>query len=62
MKSVLQELAGKGLVYGLGFSFNGLVAFILIPFFTGRLTAGEYGRYAIAEMVLNLILVFLGEG
>src|SRR6266567_2342267 len=62
MKSALGELTGKGLVYGLGASFNGLVSFILIPFFTGRLSATEYGRYAIAEMVLNLILVLLGLG
>src|SRR3989442_4566354 len=62
MKGALAELAEKGLVYGLGASFNGLVAFILIPFFTSRLTAREYGRYAIAEMVLSLILVILGLG
>src|SRR5437773_12026830 len=62
MKSALRELTSKGLVYGLGASFNGLVGFLLIPFFTGRLSAAEYGRYAIAEMVLNLILVLLGLG
>src|SRR5207244_8457909 len=62
MKSALGELTIKGLVYGLGASFNGLVGFLLIPFFTGRLSAAEYGRYAIAEMVLNLILVLLGLG
>src|SRR5437762_9286913 len=62
LKSALNELAGKGLVYGVGASFNGLVSFILIPFFTNRLTAAEYGRYAIAEMVLNLILVLLALG
>ena len=62
MKSALRELTSKGLVYGLGASFNGLVSFLLIPFFTGRLSATEYGRYAIAEMVLNLILVLLGLG
>src|SRR5438477_12591761 len=62
MKAVLQELASKGAIYGLGASFNSLVGFLLIPFFTGRLSATEYGRYAIAEMVLNLILVLLGLG
>jgi O-antigen/teichoic acid export membrane protein len=62
MKTALQELAGKGIIYGLGASFNGLVSFLLIPFFTGRLTAREYGRYAIAEMVLSLILVLLSLG
>src|SRR5213593_3046804 len=62
MKSALGELTSKGLVYGLGASFNGLVSFILIPFFTNRLSATEYGRYAIAEMVLNLILVLLALG
>src|SRR5689334_23267894 len=62
LKDALAELAGKGLVYGIGASFNGLVAFILIPFFTNQLTAAEYGRYAIAEAVLNLILVLLGLG
>src|SRR2546425_68252 len=62
MRSALREIAGKGVVYGLGASFNGVVGFILIPFFTHRLTAAEYGRFAIAEMVLNLILVLLGLG
>src|SRR5574342_549452 len=62
MKSAIQDLAAKGLIYGLGASFNGLVSFLLIPFFTHRLTAGEYGRYALAEMVLNLLLVLLGMG
>src|SRR5207248_5236947 len=62
LKSALGELAGKGLVYGIGASFNGLVASVLIPFFKNQLTAAEYGRYAIAEMVLNLNLVLLGLG
>jgi O-antigen/teichoic acid export membrane protein len=62
LKHALGELAGKGLVYGIGASFNGLVSFILIPFFTNQLTAAEYGRYAIAETVLNLILVVLALG
>src|SRR5712692_3535311 len=62
MRSALHEIASKGIVYGLGASFNGLVSFTLIPFFTHRLTAAEYGRFAIAEVVLNLILVLLGLG
>ena len=62
MKAVLQELASKGAIYGLGASFNSLVGFLLIPFFTKQLTATEYGRYAIAEMVLNLSLALLGLG
>ena len=62
LKNALGELAGKGLVYGIGASFNGLVSFVLIPFFTNQLTAAEYGRYAIAETVLNLIIVLLGLG
>src|SRR5437016_4371132 len=62
MRSALRELASKGLVYGLGASFSGLVSFLLIPFFTHELTATEYGRYAIAEMMLNLLLVVSGLG
>lgn len=62
MTGIFKELVGKGLVYGLGSSFNGLAAFLLIPFFITRLSAAEYGRFAIAEMVLSLTLVLLGMG
>jgi len=62
MREMLRELAGKGLIYGLGASLNGLVAFLLIPFFIGHLKAAEYGRFALAEMVLNLALVLLNLG
>ncbi len=62
MRDVLRDLAGKGLIYGLGASLNAVVAFVLIPFFTRELQAAEYGRYAIAEMVLNLVLVPLALG
>ncbi len=62
MRSVLRELASKGFVYGLGTSFSGLVSLLLIPFLTHELTAAEYGRYAIAEMMLSLLLVVSGLG
>lgn len=62
MKSVVRDLLRKGLVYGLGSSLNGLVGFVLLPFIVHYLRPGEYGRYAIAEMILNLVLVFLGLG
>ena len=62
IRDALSELAGKGLVYGLGASFTGLVSFLLIPFYTSHLSASEYGRYALAEMVLNLILVLQALG
>ncbi len=62
MKRALREMASQGLVYGFGASLNGLVAFVLIPFFTHELRAAEYGRYALAEMILNLLLVVLALG
>lgn len=62
MFSVFKDLAGKGLIYGLGSSLNGLIGFLLIPFFVNRLQAAEYGRFALAEMLLNLLLVILGLG
>lgn len=62
MKSVFRDLLGKGLVYGLGSSLNGLAGFILIPFFIHHLSAAQYGRFALAEMVINLLLVVLGMG
>ncbi len=58
----LRQLAVKGLIYGLGSSLNGLAGFLLVPFFVRALTAAEYGRFALAEMVLNLFLVLLGMG
>jgi O-antigen/teichoic acid export membrane protein len=62
MKAVARDLLGKGLVYGLGSSLNGLVGFVLLPFIIHYLTPAEYGRYAIAEMIVNFLLVFLGLG
>jgi len=62
MRSALKELVSKGFVYGVGASFSGLVGLLLIPFFTHELTAAEYGRYAIADMMLSLLLVISGLG
>lgn len=62
MKTVIRDLVGKSVIYGLGSSLNGLAGFVLIPFFMKRLTAVEYGRYALAEMLLNLLVVLLGMG
>jgi O-antigen/teichoic acid export membrane protein len=62
MKAVFKDLLGKGLVYGLGSSLSGLAGFILIPFFIHHLSAIEYGRYALAEMAINLLLVMLVMG
>ena len=62
MKAVLKDLLGKGLVYGLGSSLNGLAGFFLIPFFIHHLSAAQYGRFALAEMVINLLLVVLVMG
>jgi O-antigen/teichoic acid export membrane protein len=56
------ELAKKGVVYGLGASLNGVVAFLLLPFIVHRLDSFEYGRYALAELLLNLLLVICGLG
>lgn len=62
MKLVFRELVGQTFIYGIGASLNGLAAFLLIPFFTRHLTATEYGRYALAEMTLSLLLVALALG
>lgn len=62
MKGVFRDLLGKGLIYGLGSSLSGLAGFILIPFFIHHLSAVQYGRFALAEMVINLLLVVLGMG
>jgi O-antigen/teichoic acid export membrane protein len=62
MKSEYKDLLKKGLIYGLGSSLNGFAGFILIPFFLKRLHASEYGRFALAEMFLNMLLVLLGLG
>lgn len=59
---VAVELVKKGVVYGLGASLNGLVAFLLLPFIVHRLDSLEYGRYALAELLLNLLLVVCGLG
>lgn len=62
MSSILKDLAGKGFIYGIGSSLNGLVGFILIPFYVSKLKAVEYGQFALAEMLLSLMLVVLGLG
>ena len=60
--SLALDLVKKGVVYGLGASLNGLVAFLLLPFIVHRLASFEYGRYALAELLLNLLLVICGLG
>jgi O-antigen/teichoic acid export membrane protein len=55
-------LTAKGAVYGLGSSINGLLGFVLIPFYLHQLHAAEYGRYALAETCINLLCVVLGLG
>lgn len=60
--SLAIDLAKKGIVYGLGASLNGVVAFLLLPFIVHRLDSFEYGRYALAELLLNLLLVICGLG
>ena len=62
MRVVFRDLAAKGAIYGLGSSLNGLVGFLLIPFYLHQLQAAEYGRYAIAETWVNLLGVVLGLG
>lgn len=62
MRSVARSLAAASLVYGLGSSINGIVGFVLIPLYVHRLLAAEYGRFALAEAVLNLLLIALGLG
>ena len=62
MRATLSDLGRKSLVYGLGSSLSGLIGFILIPFFLSELSAEEYGRYAVAEMVLNLLAIPLSFG
>ena len=59
---ILKEILGKGAIYGLGSSLNGLISFILIPFYLGYLSAEEYGVFALAEMVLVLTLIVSGLG
>ena len=61
-RSLAVDLAKKGVVYGLGASMNGVVAFLLLPFIVHRLDSFEYGRYALAELLLNLLLVICGLG
>ena len=61
-RAVVVELVKKGLVYGLGASLNGLAGFLLLPFVVHRLVALEYGRFALAELQINLLLVICGFG
>jgi O-antigen/teichoic acid export membrane protein len=56
-RAVVIELVKKGVVYGLGASLNGVAGFLLLPFIVHRLTAFEYGRFALAELLLNVLLV-----
>jgi len=60
--SVLRGLVGDGLIYGLGASLNGLVTLALIPFLVRRLTAAEYGRFALAEGLISVLLTIQGLG
>jgi O-antigen/teichoic acid export membrane protein len=62
MKSTIRLLASDSLVYGMGSALNGLAGFVLLPVLIKALYAQEYGRYALAEMFLNLLLVVLGLG
>ena len=62
MTSIFRDLVRKALVYGLGSSLNSLASFLLIPFFIHRLTSAEYGRFALAEMMINLMYILLGLG
>jgi O-antigen/teichoic acid export membrane protein len=59
---VVTELIKKGVIYGLGASLNGLVGFLLLPFIVHRLTAFEYGRFALAELLLTVLIVICGLG
>ncbi len=61
-RAVAIELLHKGLIYGIGASLNGLVGFLLLPFIVRRLTSFEYGRFALAELQINLLLVICGFG
>jgi O-antigen/teichoic acid export membrane protein len=61
-RAVILELVTKGLVYGLGASLNGLLGFLLLPFVVHRLVSVEYGRFALAELQINLLLVICGFG
>jgi O-antigen/teichoic acid export membrane protein len=60
--TIWRALVTKSAVYGLGASLNGLAQFLLIPFYTRHLGASDYGRFALAEMALNLLLVVLALG
>jgi O-antigen/teichoic acid export membrane protein len=62
MNPVFKDLLRKGLIYGLGSSLNGLAGFFLIPFLLHRLSAEEYGRFALAEAWLNILLVLASMG
>ena len=62
MKNILAELVTKGGIYALGSSLNGLAGFLLIPFFVENLLPEEYGRFAIADMMLVIFLVISGLG
>jgi O-antigen/teichoic acid export membrane protein len=61
-RAVVMGLVQKGVVYGLGASLNGLVGFLLLPFIVHRLDSLEYGRFALAELLLNFLLVLCGLG
>jgi O-antigen/teichoic acid export membrane protein len=62
MKSTITLLATDSLIYGVGSALNGLAGFVLLPVLIKALSAQEYGRYALAEMFLNLFLVVVGMG
>lgn len=62
MSGVYRDLLRKGLTYGLGSSLNGLAGLILIPFILRHLSAAEYGKYALTEGVLGVLLTISSLG
>lgn len=62
MKRMLVDLSKKVSIYGLGTAFNSAASLLLVPFFVHSLQPAEYGRYALAEMVVGLFLVAIGLG
>lgn len=62
MSGVYRDLLSKGLIYGVGSSLNGLVGLLLIPFLMQHLGAAQYGRYALADMVINILIALATLG
>lgn len=59
---ILSGITSKAVVYGLGASTNAAVGVILLPVVVKCLLPVEYGRFALAEMLANLLVVVLGLG